>query len=48
MDKIRTEFPQYLTADNLQVADYNLRSFADMSSVGTQWGITHRVYAKDL
>ncbi|NSW53126.1 MAG: hypothetical protein HPY85_11530 [Anaerolineae bacterium] len=48
MDKIRTEYPQFLTADNLQVADYNLRSFADMSSVGTHWAITHRVYKKEL
>lgn len=48
MNKIRQQYPRFLTADNLQVADYNLRSYTDMSSVGTHWGITHRVYKQDL
>ncbi len=48
MNKIRDEFPRFKTADNLQVADYNFRSFKDMSSVGTHWGISHRVYEKEL
>ena len=48
MNKIRTEYPQFKTADNLQVADYNDMSFSDMSSVGTHWGIVHREYEKEI
>ena len=48
LNKIRTDYPRFKTADNLQVADYNFRSFKDMSSVGTKWCITHRVYEKVL
>ncbi|MEE4194311.1 MAG: hypothetical protein V2J07_03845 [Anaerolineae bacterium] len=48
MNKIRTDYPQYKTADNLQVASYNDMSFADMSSVGTHWGVVHREYEKEI
>ena len=48
MSKIRTDYPRFKTADNLQVADYNDRSFSDMSSVGTHWGIIHREYEKEI
>jgi hypothetical protein len=48
MNKIRTDYPQFKTADNLQVADYNDLSFSDMSSVGTHWGVVHREYEKEI
>ena len=48
MDKIRHDFPQFKTADNLQVADYNRMSYADMNSVGTHWGVVHREYEKEI
>jgi hypothetical protein len=48
MDKIRDDFPQFKTADNLQVADYNRMSYADMDSVGTHWGVMHREYEKEI
>lgn len=48
MNKIRSDYPRFKSADNLQVADYNDRSFADMSNVGTHWGIIHREYEKEI